>query len=281
MDIRNEETKGKFMTAMVQGSKYPDVTRLVMDAFLKSAYAVDQFAEALKENSDNEDLRLQLTAMGLEETPAKRVDSIRVMVGQRLNRLANWIREEDEELGKEELLPISRLFSWNELEQMRKQELLNVSFGTPDRKLSFKCVGVRKGCLVFIQDGGITDGFMYDHVPSEPVCWADCAAREKIENVIRSVIPWELLNKIRILKISQYVKKNGRLVKRVTYDKFWVPSVKDVCGIDTIFRSRAGTRHNPDPCHFLARVNGIIQPIEADDVAPLAIGFMVPLEEEG
>ena len=281
MDIRDIRQKEIFAAAMVQGSKYPDVTRLAMEAFLKSAYAVDQFAEALKENSDNEDLRLQLTAMGLEETPAKRVGSIRVMIGQRLNRLASWIREDDEELGEEELLPISRLFSWNELEQMRKQELLNVSFGTPDRKLSFKCVGVRKGCLVFIQDGGITDGFMYDHVPSEPVCWADCAAREEIEHVILSVVPWELLNKIRILKISQYVKKNGRLIKKVTYDKFWVPSVKDACGIDTIFRSRAGTRHDPDSRHFLARVNGTIQPIEADDVAPLAIGFMVPLEEEG
>lgn len=280
MDIRNEKAKEKFMTAMVQGSKYPDVTRLVMEAFFESDRAVGHFTKAIKEKAGNEALRSQLLALGILDTPEKKVGGIRLMVGQRLDRLADWVREDEEELDEEELLPLSRVFSWRELEQLEDQDLLNVSFGNPAWKLSFKCVGVRRGCLVFIQDGGITDGFMYDHVPSEPVCWADCAVREEIEHVIMPAVPAELLDKIKSLKISQYVKKDGKLVRKVTYDKFWVPSVKDSCGIDTIFRSRAGTRHNPDPCHFLARVDGLIQPIYADDVAPLALGFMVPLEEE-
>lgn len=279
MDIRNEKTKKNFMTAMVQGSKYPDVTRLVMEAFFESDRAVGHFTKALKEKAGKEALRSQLLALGILDTPEKKVGGIRFMVGQKLDHepcLADWVHE-DEEL----LLPLWRVFSKRELEHLEDQDLLNVSFGNPAWKLSFKCVGVRRGCLVFIQDGGITDGFMYDHVPSEPVCWADCAVREEIEHVIMPAVPAELLDKIKSLKISQYVKKDGKLVKKVTYDKFWVPSVKDSCGVDTIFRSRAGTRHDPDPCHFVARINGVIQPIEADEMAPLALGFMVPLEEEG
>ena len=278
MDIRDIRQKEIFAAAMVQGSKYPDVTRLAMEAFLKSAYAVDQFAESLEENSDNEDLRLQLIAMGLEEAPAKRVGGIRFAVGQKLD-LEPDIRKAVKK-GEHVLLPLGDVFSKDELQMLEDQSLLNVSFGNPAWKLSFKCVGIRRGCLVFIQDGGITDGFMYDHVPEEPVCWADCAVREEIEHVIMPAVPGELLDKIKSLKISQYVKKDGRLVRKVTYDKFWVPSVKDACGIDTIFRSRAGKRHDPDPSHFLARVNGVITPIEADDMAPLALGFMVPLETE-
>ena len=269
----------------VEGTKFPVLADILLKAVGMSFDAEKIIGDILDEMEDKEAVRdeaaLALAELELGPGGTHPVDAAACLQAI----FGDAIKHKNMDISGDALIPAEDVLSERVCRALREIGAVEIRSPLATEKDSavtqetygFRCVGIRRGCLVFIQETGIRKGQIFKEITG-PVSWAASDARKSLQALLE-FFPKELRDAIRPMAITQWVQTEKGLVRKTCCDKLWLPSVEEDMGsIETAFRSRSGRRHAPDRERFLVRRGNIIVPVRADETVPLAAGFLLPLK---